>query len=213
MKPEEFYAIVRKALEDGVNLDLQTLIILGIIALLGGFLGSYFRTKGKNLATKEDTKAITDEIESVKAEYAKQLQIIAHEQQILVTKLHQKYDLSVAALEKRLSIHQEAYVLWWELMGSATKREKVGDVVIKCQDWFVKNSLYLSSTARDAFAEAYIAASIHPDLLQARSSKEEITENFNKIGRAGSVLVEAVSLPSWGEKEYRPIEEKKSESG
>ena len=127
--------------------------------------------------------------------------------------LQQKYDLSVAALEKRLAIHQEAYVLWWELMGSASKRDLVGDCVIKCQEWFVKNSLYLSGKARDAFSQAYLAASIHPDLLHGRTSADEIKENFGKIRRAGSVLVEAVSLPSWGENEYRPIKEDEKKDG
>ena len=56
-------------------------------------------------------------------------------------------------------------------------------------------------------SEAYLAASIHPELLHARSSADEIKKNFAKIRRAGSVLVEAVSLPSWGENEYRPIKE------
>ena len=92
-------------------------------------------------------------------------------------------------------------------MGVASKRDQVGDCVLKCQDWFVKNSLYLSAEARAAFSEAYIAATIHPDLLNEKPRNvEDVDKNFRRIRRAGQVLVEAVSLPSWGEKEYRPVE-------
>jgi len=213
MKPEEFYEIIRRALEDGVSLDLQTIIVVAVVALVGAFIGSYLKTKAKNLATKEDIHSITNEIENIKTEYAKQLQLLNHEHRILENSLQQKYDLSVAALEKRLAIHQEAYVLWWELMGSASKRDQVWDCVMKCQDWFVKNSLYLSADARDAFSEAFRAASIHPDLLHPRASAEEIKANFAKVHRAGPVLVQAVSLPSWGEKEYSPIAENQKKDG
>lgn len=42
--------------------------------LLGKFLPSYFSKKGENLATKEDISEITDKIESVKHEYAGNLE-------------------------------------------------------------------------------------------------------------------------------------------
>ncbi len=52
-------------------------------ALVGGvflllvqhFLPSYSKEKGKNLATKEDIEAITEKIESVKVDHAKQLEL------------------------------------------------------------------------------------------------------------------------------------------
>jgi len=200
MKPEELYTIIRRALEDGVSLGWPTIITIVIFAIIVTLIGSYVKTKGENLATKQDIRSMTNKyIEEIKAEYAKQLEILKHE-----------HDLSVAALEKRLAVHQQAYVLWWELMEVSSKkdRDQVGDCVMKCQDWFVKNSLYLSAEARDAFCGAYIAASIRPDLIQERASADEIIGNFAKIHLVGSVLVEAVSLPSWGEKEYRPVGDK-----
>ena len=191
MKPEELYTIIRRALEDGVSLGwltmLASFIAIAIFVIICTLIVSYVKTKGKNLAT---------------AEYAKQLEIFKH-----------KHDLKFAALEKRLAVHQQAYALWWELMRVSSKKDQVGDCVIKCQDWFVENCLYLSAEARDAFYGAYMAASIHPDLMQGRKSADELTGNFDKIHRAGSVLVEAVSLPSWGEKEYRPVGDKHMKNG
>lgn len=208
MKPEELYEIIRKALEEGVSLDISTLVLLGILALLGGFLGSYLRTKGKNLATKEDIEAITKKIESIKAEYATQLELLAQEHRIFLKREEQRHDLSVAALEKRLAAHQEAYALWWNLMGNATNRGKVGDTVMKCQEWWVHNSLYLSSEARKAFSDAYHAAILHPNLLDSHSNADKIEDNWKTIVGAGEVLLKAVSLPSWGEDEFKPIEDK-----
>ena len=116
-------------------------------------------------------------------------------------------------LIKRLLVHQEAYTLWWELMGKANKRDEIGDFVIKCQEWYVKNSLYLTKESRNAFHEAYIAADIHPALQRDRVNAKELKENFQKILRAGQVLVKAVSLPSLGDSEYSPINDSKEKKG
>lgn len=213
MKPEELYEIVRKALEEGVSLDLWSIVILGLLVLFGSFLGSYLRMKGKNLATKEDTDAITKKVETVRAEYAKQLESLAQEHRLFIQREERKHELSLAALDKRLAAHQEAYALWWELMWNASKKENVGEIVMKCQEWWVHNSLYLTAEARKAFSEAYHAAHLHPDLLEARESSDEIRENFKTIRQAGEVLVRAVTLPSWGEDEFRPVNEQKVKDG
>ncbi len=213
MKAEQIYEIVRKAVEEGVSLDLWSLVLLGLLALLGGFLGSYLRTKGKNLATKEDTKEITKKVESVRAEYARQMELLAQEHRLFLQREERKHELSLAALDKRLAVHQEAYALWWELMGSASKKEKAGEIVMKCQEWWVHNSLYLTPEAREAFREAYHAAFLHPDLLYAREDASVIKDNFTTIRQAGEVIVKAVALPSWGDQEYKPVDKPEENVG
>jgi hypothetical protein len=49
---------------------IAQLILLGVFLLWEG----YFKEKGKNLATKEDIKDITDKVESVKASYNESLE-------------------------------------------------------------------------------------------------------------------------------------------
>ncbi|WP_158972635.1 hypothetical protein [Paraglaciecola sp. L3A3] len=53
-----------------------TLLFLGLIVglLVNNYLPKYFGKKGENLATKEDITEITDKIESVKKDYAHQLE-------------------------------------------------------------------------------------------------------------------------------------------
>lgn len=65
-----------------INLGIN--IITWIILIIGGFflksyLPGYFQKKGENLATKEDIKEITEKVEGIKAEYAKQLELYKNE--------------------------------------------------------------------------------------------------------------------------------------
>lgn len=54
------------------------IVITALISgwLLKNYFPSYMGEKGKNLAMKEDIQAITEKIESVKAEYTKSLEEI-----------------------------------------------------------------------------------------------------------------------------------------
>jgi hypothetical protein len=205
MNSEQVYEIIRKALNEGVSLHTWTLLLVGALALIGGYFGSYLRTKARNLATKEDIEEITNKVESIKVEYAKQLELLQQEHRRLLQQQELKHKLSVAALDKRLVAHQEAYALWWKLVGSATKTEGE-DVAFECQEWWVHNSLYLSPEVRNAFSQAYHAAFIHRGLLLARADGDVIRKNWEIIRQAGEAIVNAVALPSWGEQEYKPIE-------
>ncbi|MFZ0962921.1 MAG: hypothetical protein WAO35_18805 [Terriglobia bacterium] len=57
-----------------MNLLTWLILIIGGL-LLRFYLRGYFKEKGKNLATKEDIKEITEKVEAVKAEYAKQREL------------------------------------------------------------------------------------------------------------------------------------------
>ncbi len=72
---QEIELIVEKIRQEGVPITLISYGILACIAFIASYLGGYLRRKGENVATKEDVKKITDQIESVKYEYAKDLHI------------------------------------------------------------------------------------------------------------------------------------------
>lgn len=81
---------------------------LGLGAVIGAvvvylfiksFLPSYISEKGKNLATKEDIASITDQVESVKTDYAKVLEELRSDNQI-----------KLAAIEREKSIKKEVYL-------------------------------------------------------------------------------------------------------
>mgnify|MGYP001106972892 CR=1 FL=1 len=55
------------------------ILLVGAVLLLKSYLPKYFEEKGKNLATKEDIGAITDEVEKVKIQYTKDIEILKSE--------------------------------------------------------------------------------------------------------------------------------------
>ena len=54
---------------------LTWIALIACVLFIRRYLPAYFSEKGKNLATKEDIIEITDKIESVKTDYARQLEI------------------------------------------------------------------------------------------------------------------------------------------
>lgn len=183
--------------------DIWPLVNGFVGAIIGGLglgLSSYFRKKGENLATKEDIAAITHKVERVRLEYAESLE-----------QLKQKGQLSLAAIDKRLETHQEAYALWWKLPAVAHKRGGERKVyILKCENWWAKNCLYLDAEARQAFRLAYHAAYDHVEYLDSREA-DLSKENWEKILAAGDAIVKGAELPSWGEDEYKLIESKQEQ--
>ncbi|TYT75161.1 hypothetical protein [Desulfobotulus mexicanus] len=179
-------------------------ILVFIGFLVGQFLPSYLREKGKNLATKEDVERITRNVEAVKAEYSEKLQELIHQNNLLLEQAKGRQQLRFAAVEKRLQVHQEAYLLWRQMI-SKVHSEENADVVMACQDWYNVNCLYLDQASRAAFRSAYSALAIHPTLLAARENDESIKRNFMDVTSAGEAIVKGAELPSLGENEYELI--------
>jgi len=191
------------------------LVLLGEVAilLLLGSLRSYATEKGKNLATKEDIGAITHEVEQVHAEYRERFEGLAQQNRILLEHTRQRHELRVAALDRRLAAHQEAYALWWKLIGSVHKEKEIGTVVVACQDWWICNRLYLEHEVAQAFSVAYHAAFSHRDYLRGSPDRPEIKDNWDKMMSVGEVIVKAVQLPRLHEGEYQPLHENETQKG
>ena len=138
-----------------------TAILLGIVILLWrSFFPAYAAEKGKNLATKEDIAAITDEIERIRSLYANELKQLEHRHDLLLEDLRSKQQLRMAAVEKRLEAHQHAYMLWRKLRTNLHS-DNINSIVMECQEWWQCNCLYLAPAAREAFRLAYSFAADH----------------------------------------------------
>lgn len=151
--------------------------------LLKSYATNYLSKKGENLATREDIAAITDEIEGVKAQYT-----------LLVENSKAKHQLRMAALDRRLQAHQESFTLWREVFGSVYTDE-IGGVVLKCQNWWEQNCLYLEPQVRDAFVNAYSAAHSHNSYVKSRAEGNIVPENWARITSFPNILFESVQLP------------------
>lgn len=115
---------------------------------------------------------------------------------------HAKDQFRLAALEKRLEVHQEAYVLWDELF-SHLHDKNISDIVLKCQEWWVSHCLYLEPKSREAFYRAYTLAHTFQQISQDDKMKKE---HFELIQDAGRIIAEGVSLPAIQGGEHKRIE-------
>lgn len=189
--------IVQKVVNDATHVNWWLYLLILLVSGAGAFFGSYLKKKAENVATKEDIEAITRKIEDVRAEYAAQLE--SHK-----ASLHLSNQLKLAALDKRLQKHQEAYTLWRRLFFDLRNEQRIGQVIDECQTWWNENCLYLSDEARSAFNRAISLAVDFRNL--PRTDSNEIREWFKLIKAAGDRIVEAVNLPSLGEGETKAIE-------
>lgn len=177
-----------------------------IIFLLKSYIPSYMSKKAENLATREDVSTITDEVERIKIAYSVQLEELKTKQQVLLEELKAKHQtkhlLRMAAIDRRLMAHQEAFALW---RGLSTHSEEVGISVMKCQEWYENNCLYLEPNVRIAFVEAYSAAHMHREFIQAGADSKLLKENWANIAKFPNVVFEAVKLPALTETESKSL--------
>lgn len=195
--------LIEDAVKNGINNNWWLLLIL-IAAGIGAFIGAYLKKKGENLATKEDIGEITKKIEAIRSEYNAQLE--SHK-----ASLELSNQLKLAALDKRLQKHQEAYTLWRKLLFNLRREEKIGAIIGECQTWWDENCLYLGKEARAAFNTA-ISLAVDFRHLPGEDPKE-IQKWFVEIEKAGKKIVEAVNLPPLGDNEsYWGKNEKEKQS-
>lgn len=164
-----------------------------VFALIKSFIPSYLAKKAENLATREDIAAITHEIERARSEYA-----------VLIEQLKARNQLRMAALDRRLQSHQEAFELWRELLG-AVHTDGIGKVVMKCQSWWERNCLYLEPMVREAFVAAYSSAHTHHALVRGRADNKDIRESWDTITRFPNTIFEAIQLPALTEVESKTL--------
>ena len=157
------------------------------------FLSSYLSEKGKNLATREDIEGITRKVEGVRTQYLS-----------LVEELKARHQLRLAAVDRRLQAHQEAFTLWRKVM-AATHTDDIGKVVIDCQSWWEQNCIYLEPGVREAFVRAYGAANDHNSFVRGRVEVSVIQSNWKSITAFPNVLFQAIQLPALSELEAKAL--------
>jgi len=182
------------------------IVVIGLVVLLG----AYLRQKGKEYAKQEHIERLTKTVENIKLDNQNEFEALAQENRLALSAFGQKHDLRLAALDKRLEVHQKAYSLWFRLLGSVHHEAELWNVLQECNDFWVNHSLYLSAESRKAFDEAVHAASMHQAVKQ-EGDGTKTKKNWDKIFRAGKVFVQSVSLPSLGEEELLPSKNGKPE--
>jgi hypothetical protein len=156
-------------------------------------LASYFDEKGKNLATKEDIAEITHKIEAVRLQYTD-----------ITEALKARHQLRLAAIDKRLQAHQEAFTHWRRL--TWVKKEELVDALMAGQSWWEQHCLYLEPDVRRALMQSLAAAKIRADLLEMCADSKHIEDAFQKMMAFGEILTNAIKLPKLAQLELESID-------
>ncbi len=117
--------------------------------------------------------------------------------QWIIAKRERADKFRLAALEKRLAIHQEAYAIWLELLNALSEPLNRLNVVVNAEKWWWKNCLYLDQKSRGAFRESYVLVDNYENYVN--DSKEK--EVWEKVTKTGEIIVRGVGLS--------PMEEEK----
>lgn len=86
------------------TLTIILIISQVVLALFSGFVFSYTKKRGENIATKHDIKSITDKIEEIKLEYSKKLEEYKSE-------LIKKYEIEKILIESKIDIFKKLQTL------------------------------------------------------------------------------------------------------
>lgn len=130
--------------------------------------------------------------------------LIATTSRAWVSAQDRQNQLRLAALDKRLEAHQQAYFYWRKLTSNAANKETIGLIVMDAQTWWENNCLYLDPKSREAFYKSLSSASSHYLILQS-GDNALITKNWETVLKAGPIIVTGISLPTIGELEYQNL--------
>lgn len=116
--------------------------------------------------------------------------------------------LRLAALDKRIQAHQDAYAKWQSLRFTNRPSKEYNELILHCQDWWNNNCLYLTAEAREAFKKAYIAAEYFALPASLQAGRESTQKDVEVLNCAGEIIVKGVYLPSIGELESKRVEKR-----
>lgn len=126
--------------------------------------------------------------------------------QYFINRSNQKQQWALVALDKRLEVYQECFVMWEKIRSVVYSRpEERTKVLIDAENWWDNNCLYLHDAPRKDFRACMAAASIHKDFVESNRGEEggaeRVKENWADIMRLGETLTKSAGLPPLGEKE------------
>jgi hypothetical protein len=130
--------------------------------------------------------------------------LIATSSQAWISAQDRHNQLRLAALDKRLEVHQQAYTRWRKLLFNIGNEETIKDIIIDSQTWWEENCLYLDPKARKLFYLAVQRAGLHAAFLRERNVNI-IQGNVEFIESVGEAILAGVALPTIGEFENRQI--------
>ena len=178
----EFLAAVLDVLERFGPAMAGVAIIVALF--VQAYFAKYLNVKADTLAKKEDLP----DLKVIKRELEQVSQSIKHSYEELRGHARLRGQLQVAALEKRLAVHQEAYAMCRALVSAAHRTEDFP--MRRFEDWWRDNCLYLTELAADAVYQAYLASSA----WLRTSQTKDADANWEKIITAQDIVAREAGL-------------------
>jgi len=154
-------------------------LVGAIIGSVGGFLGSFV---GARVAAGSQERIAQQQIES---------------------------QLRLAAIDKRLQVHQEAYAYWIKIIRAMGDRETLGDLLKQAYEWWDNNCLYFSSPdlATD-FRRTITEAGGYETMRRGGASATLLEDIYKQLMATGEKIQSAVGLPAIGNVQLQAKEKK-----
>jgi hypothetical protein len=92
MTPEEIKVVIEQTIDGKLGIYPLYILGAGVLSLIVTLIVEYFKTRAKNLATKHDIEILTQKVEDVKIQYAKQMEIFKSNYQLKSLKIKEMYD-------------------------------------------------------------------------------------------------------------------------
>ena len=127
----------------------------------------------------------------------------------IIANREQRNTFRLAALERRLQAHQEAYSLWWSLIQRIYgDNQEFSSHLKHCEDWWVNNGLYLSPAARKHFKGGLSEAQLHRIFYKDGAEQNTATDRWNRLSEVFEIISSGVELPDIGDKGPLPNDPK-----
>lgn len=199
MSPEEIQAMA-KGLAEG---QAVWYVLSAVIAGFSAGVGAYLAEKAKNRATKEDIGKITLAVKQIESGFNEKL-----------ADLQAHHQMRMVAAERRMQAHQDAYEMAGKLSDGLKREEAEWSPLLKeAENWYSRNSLFLSPSARESFNKAKrgcLKWRVRDIQLREKCHTGISSEDFqkfiddidqirkNEIDPVFSAITKEVALPSFG---------------
>ncbi len=186
---------------------MEWLMIAGSIMFFGGLSALYYYLKKFIGSTVVESVAHQFDIklEKYKHQFVKELHTLDR---------RDKYNL--AALDKRLEVHQIAFKLSRKMLSTIHEtEEKKGPFIDECNGFIDDFFLYLDNTSQIAFREALLSYANYEtfkyllrdakgsnDKYKIERAREELNGYYEKVCSLGAVLIKSIDIES---KAFMPI--------
>lgn len=125
---------------------------------------------------------------------------IAAVNQSRITEKRFQHELKLAALDKRLEVHQQAYTWWLNVLRSLFEKEKLHkEILPSAYKWWDENCLYLHKNVAHKLRAAFLIAGTYEVMADAYRGQPNGADSIERmhldIASVGPLIQAAVGLP------------------